>query len=108
MLGWFSSAHVDEFANSIIAELLERFPPTGIELSTEKSAQKAMKNLERILTRIGTFAAEHRPGLYQKARFGNRIKWALKEAGYAPHLVDLITHELVAKMALAARARPAR
>jgi hypothetical protein len=106
MLGWFSSKHVDEFADSIIAELLERFPPTGIELSTDKSAQKAMKNLDRILARIGVFAAERRPNLYQKARFGNRIKWTLKEAGYAPHVVELVTHELVAKMALAARARP--
>jgi hypothetical protein len=106
MLGWFSSKHVDEFADSIIAELLERFPPTGIELSTERSAQKAMKNLDRILARIGAFAAERRPNLYQKARFGNRIQWTLKEAGYAPHVVDLVTHELVAKMALAARAPP--
>ena len=106
MLAWFSSKHVDEFADSIIAELLERFPPSGIELSTEKSAQKAMKNLDRILARIGAFAAERRPNLYQKARFGNRIKWTLKEAGYAPHVVELMTHELVTKMALASRGRP--
>ncbi|HYI86793.1 MAG TPA: hypothetical protein VEX61_06825 [Burkholderiales bacterium] len=105
MLSWFSSKHVDAFADSIVAELLERFPPTGIELSTEKSAERAMKNLERILSLIGVFAAEHRPGLYQKARFGNRIKWALKEAGYPPSVVELITHEVVAKMALATRTR---
>ena len=103
MLSWFSSKHVDAFADSIVAELLERFPPAGIELSTEKSAQKAMKNLDRMLARIGAFAAERRPNLYQKARFGNRIKWALKEAGYAPHAVELMTHELVTKMALATR-----
>ena len=105
-MGWFSAKPIDEFADSIVAELLQRFPPSGIELSTEKSAQKAMKNLDRILSLVGTFAAEHRPGLYQKARFGNRIKWALKEAGYAPHAVELVTHELVTS-ALAARARPA-
>jgi hypothetical protein len=104
MLSWFSSKHVDAFADSIVAELLERFPPSGIELSTEKSAQKAMKNLDRILARIDAFATERRPNLYQKARFGNRIKWTLKEAGYTPHVVNLITHELVAKMALATRA----
>jgi hypothetical protein len=104
MLSWFSSKHVDAFADSIVAELLERFPPTGIELSTEKSAERAMKNLERILSLIGVFAAEQRPGLYQKARFGNRVKWALKEAGYPPPMVELITHEVVAKMALATRA----
>lgn len=105
-MGWFSGKGIDAFADSIVVELLERFPPTGIELSTEKSAQRAMKNLDRILALIGTFAAEQRPSLYQKARFGNRIKWALKEAGYAPHVVELMTHELVAKMALASRARP--
>ena len=37
-MGWFSGKAIDEFADSIVAELMERFPPTGIELSTEKSA----------------------------------------------------------------------
>lgn len=107
-MGWFSGKAIDEFADSIVAELMERFPPTGIELSTEKAAERAMKNLERILSLIGVFATEHRPGIYQKARFGNRVKWALKEAGYPPPMVELITHEVVAKMALATRTRPPR
>ena len=67
-----------------------------------------LRRLSFLVLLIGgsAFAAERRPNLYQKARFGNRIKWTLKEAGYPPDVVDLVTHELVAKMALAARARP--
>src|SRR5437879_7608851 len=74
LLDWFSRKHIDEFADSIVAELLRRFPQSGADLSTEKSAEKAMKTLDRIFSRISAFAAERRPNLYQKACFGNRIE----------------------------------
>ena len=105
LLSWFARKDVDEFADAIVGELLQRFPRYGVDLSTTKSAQRATKDLDRMLSRIGVFAAERRPSLYQKARFGNRIKWALKEAGYPPPFVEVITHELVAQMALASRSR---
>src|SRR2546426_3882898 len=63
LLDWFSRKHIDEFADSIVAELLRRFPQSGADLSTEKSAEKAMKTLDRIFSRISAFAAEHRPNL---------------------------------------------
>ena len=100
LLDWFSRKHIDEFADSIVAELLRRFPQSGADLSTEKSAEKAMKTLDRIFARIGAFAAERRPNLYQKACFGNRIKWALKEAGYPEEFVDALTYELVTVVTL--------
>ena len=43
LLDWFSRKHVDAFADSIIAELLQRFPQSGADLSSEKSVEKAMK-----------------------------------------------------------------
>jgi len=106
LLGWFSRKHIDEFADSIIAELMQRFPQSGIELSTTKDAEKAMRTLDRIFSRISAFAAERRPNLYQRACFGNRIKWALKEAGYPPPFVDVATEKLTTYMSLASNARP--
>ena len=105
MLGWFSRKHIDEFADSIVAELMQRFPQAGIDLTTTKSAEKAMKTLDRIFSRISAFAAERRPNLYQKACFGNRIKWALKEASYPEPFVEVATDKLVAYMTVASAAR---
>ena len=105
LLDWFSRKHIDEFADSIVAELLRRFPQSGADLSSEKSEEKAMKTLDRIFSRISAFAAEHRPNLYQKACFGNRIEWALKEAGYPAPFVQTVTQKFLAYMAIASAAR---
>lgn len=102
LLDWFSRKHIDEFADSIVAELLQRFPQSGVDLSTRKSAEKAMRTLDRIFSRISVFAAERRPNLYQKACFGNRIKWALKEAGYPDPFVDVATGKFLTYMTFAA------
>lgn len=104
LLDWFSRKHIDEFADSIVAEVMQRFPQSGVDLSTPKSAEKAMKTLDRIFSRIGAFTAERRPNLYQKACFGNRIKWALKEAGYPAPFVKVATEKFLAYMTLASTA----
>lgn len=107
LLDWFSKKHIDELADSIIAELRQRIPPSGVDLSTTKSAEKAMRTLDRIFSRISAFAAERRPNLYQKACFGNRIRWGLKEAGYPVPFVEVATKELTTYMTIASSARAA-
>ena len=107
LLDWFSRKHIDEFADSVVADLRQHFPQTGADLSTTKSAEKALRTLDRIFTRISAFAAERRPNLYQKACFGNRIKWALKEAKYPEPFVEAATDKLVAYMTVTSVARPA-
>jgi len=100
LLDWFSRKDVDEFADSIVSELLQHLPQAGVDVSTRKAAERAMKKIDRMLVRISQFAAEHRPNLYQKACFGNRVKWALKEAGYPAPFVEVATHEFVTQMTL--------
>ncbi|HUQ75024.1 MAG TPA: hypothetical protein VM183_09880 [Burkholderiales bacterium] len=101
---WFATKEVDQFADAIVAELLERFPQSGVDVSTRKSAERAMKSLEKMFSSISEFAAQRRPNLYQKARFGNRIKWALKDAGYSEAFIDIVTHEFLKQLALSAAA----
>ena len=43
--------------------------------------------------------------LYTKARLGNRVKWALRDAGYPQTFVDTFTQEVVTHVALASRKR---
>lgn len=103
LLGWFATKDIDAFADSIVAELLKRFPQSGVDVSTRKSAERAMKNLEKMYSSITSFARESRPNIYQKARFGNRIKWALKDAGYPEPFIDVVTHEFVKQLTLSTR-----
>jgi hypothetical protein len=107
LLHWFSRKHIDEFADSVVAELRQQFPQAGIDLSTRKSAEKAVRTLDRIFTRISAFAAERRPNLYQKACFGNRVKWALKEASYPEPFVEVATDKFVTYMTVRSAPRPA-
>jgi hypothetical protein len=86
---------------------VKRFPQAGVDVSTRKSAERAMKNLEKMYSSVTAFAVQHRPNLYQKARFGNRMKWALKDAGYSDAFVDLVTHEFVKHLTLSATRRKA-
>jgi len=91
--------------DSIVAELRERFPQGGTDLSTRKSAEKATKALERMAGDITRFASQRSPNMYQKARFGNRIKWALKDAGYPAPFIDVVTHEFVKQLTLSTSRR---
>jgi len=100
---WFDTGEVDEFADSVVAELLQRFPPSGVDLSTKKAVERVMKNVDKLMLRVSDFARGRRLNLYKKARFGNRIKWALKEAQYPPHFVEVMTHEFVTQLTLASR-----
>ncbi len=108
MFGWFSTKDVDQFADVIVSQVLERFPDGEVDLSSKKSAERAMKTLERMYSSIAEFAARQRPNLYQKARFGNRIRWALKDAGYAEGFVAIVTHEFVKQLTFSASARRRR
>jgi hypothetical protein len=101
VLSWLDTREVDAFADAVVKELIERFPPAGVDLSTRKSVDRVMRNVERLLVRVTEFTRERKLNVYKKARFGNRVKWALKEANYPPQFVDIMTHKLVEKAALA-------
>ena len=99
----FKTKQVDEFADSIVAELRERHPPEGLKTKKPKDVERVRNLFGRIFVRIDSFAAEHRLNLYMKARFANRIQWGLKEAGYADDFVETATREVATHVALAAR-----
>lgn len=108
LLSWLDTKEVDEFADSVVAELLQRFPPTGVDLSTQKAIERVVKNVDKIALRVVEFGRSRKLNVYKKARFGNRIKWALKEAQYPAQFVDVMTQELVTQLTLASRPpRPA-
>ena len=104
-LNWFRTKDIDEFADSLVADMVRRFPPAGVEASARKANAKLRKTHQAIFARVEAFATAVDLNLYRTARLGNRVKWSLTEAGYQKAFVDAFTHELVTLSTLASRGR---
>jgi len=95
MPGWLNTKELDEFADSLVAELLERVPPSGGKFSGAKALERVTRTFGATFARIDAFARSQRLNVYKKAHFANRIRWALKEAGYPEDFVGTMTQELL-------------
>ncbi|TAK51625.1 MAG: hypothetical protein EPO27_02460 [Betaproteobacteria bacterium] len=101
---WFkTNKDIDDFADSLVADLLKRFPPQDDKLPAKKAAERIRKTHGAILSRVTQFAQSTRLSLYRKARLANRVKWSLREAGYPERFVEAFTHELATVVAMASR-----
>jgi len=104
ILKWFNTEAVDKFADTIAEEFIARFPPSEIEEQRRKGPARLKRASDALFSSTATFVAAQSPNLYQKARLGNRFKWALKAAGYTDEFVEAITYELARHVA----AKPVR
>jgi hypothetical protein len=102
MLGWFDTTEVDRLADVVVADVTRRVPPSSL---TKASAKKFGRMTEVISDQVRAFARSQRPNVYKRARLGNRIKWALKDAGYPEAFVDAFTTELITLVTVATKAR---
>ena len=103
MFGWFDFREVDAFADRVVADLVKRAPPAGLQMPAKKAAERLRRGEDVIFSRAASFAREKRPGFYKKARLGNRVRWGLREAGYPEEFADALSEELVAVITLASR-----
>jgi len=101
VLGLFRTKHIDEFADSIAAELRERHPPQDTRASRPKDIERLRNQFGRIFARIDAFAQQHKLNLYTKARLANRVQWALKDAGYPDDFIETATREVATHVTLA-------
>lgn len=99
---WFNTREVDEVADAIVADLVKRLPPAPGP-HTRKTADRLRKTHDVIFARLEQFARSSKLNIYQKARLGNRVRWALREAGYASEFTDALSYELVTVATLASR-----
>ena len=102
---WFNCREEDAFVDSIVADLVKRFPPSGVELPAKKATDRLRRTHDVIFRQIESFARTRSLNLYKKAHVGNRFKWSLKEAGYPAEFVDALTYEMVTVVTLASRGR---
>jgi hypothetical protein len=102
---WFDTTEVDELVRAITVELVKRVPPTPLPVSDKKMAIRLRNTHDAVFARAGKFARTHKLNIYEKARFGNQFRWALKDAGYPPEFIDSWTHEMVTLVTLASAER---
>jgi hypothetical protein len=102
---WFNCKEIDELIDSIVADLVKRFPPDGLENMPVEKAAKRLKGVHNVaFNRVDMFARSRRLNLYKKAHLGNRLKWSLREAGYSNEFADAPTSEFVTVVTLASAA----
>jgi hypothetical protein len=105
MFKWFDSSEVDKFADWLSAEIIKRYPPAGLDTDTRKAVQRLQKVHDSLFLRVEAFAKENRLNIYQRARLGNRVKWAMRDAGYPLPFSESFTHEVVTVISVV-NARP--
>lgn len=106
MLKWFDSTEVDKFADWLASEVIKRYPPGGLDQDSKKAAQRLQKVHGSLFLRVEAFARENTLNIYKRARLGNRVKWAMRDAGYPRQFSESFTHEVVTVISVInARAR---
>ncbi len=100
-LGWFDTKELDDFADTIVSELVRRYPP-GQGITGKNAFERLKKSFAAAFDRMDRFLAGRKLNLYKKAHFANRIRWALTEAGYPPDFVSTMTQEVVTHVTIAA------
>jgi len=100
--GWFHTKELDEFADAMVGRLIESYPPSGEQLSGKKAFQRLRKLFGATFDRIDAFVRAQPLNVYKKARFANRVRWAMLDAGYPREFVDTMTQELVTHLTQAA------
>jgi len=95
MFGWFDFREVDAFADRVVADLVKRAPPAGLQMPAKKAAERLRRQEDVVFSQAQSFGRDKRPGFYKKARLGSQFRWALREAGYPAESVEAWTLELV-------------
>ena len=100
ILGMFNTRELEEFATNLANDLGRRFPPAS-EARTDPGARHQIKViLEGLSARAVRYQAEHKLGVYKKAKLGNVFKWKLKDLGYSDEFAERATKEIVTRLAV--------
>lgn len=66
--------------------------PLGVALKEQQFAVKSQKIIEQMDMQIKAYRAHNKLNIFKIAQMGTAFKWALKDAGYADHYIDKLTH----------------
>jgi hypothetical protein len=102
---FFNTAAVDEFADSIVAEVKRMLPP-GSAPGVKNIADRAEKLNERIKQKTGEFAAQTPTlNIYKKAHLAARVREGMSAHGYPEAFVKSFSYDLLTRLQGAAKAK---
>jgi hypothetical protein len=97
LFGSVSGKQVDDFARKLVEEVYRLRAPEG--KSGPGNPGVSLRNLEQkvdaLFATATSFRAEHKLGIYKKARLANTFRWEMKERGYDEGFIEMITEKLV-------------
>lgn len=95
-----------EFAREI-ANKIARHYPVSVEakLKTAGGKKRLGGVVEAVFDELERYQVQSRMGWMRKARFGNELKWRLKEVGYSEEFVNALTEGIVTHLAMSGRNR---
>lgn len=101
LFGSVSGKQVDDFAKSLVGEIVKYYPPVPDANGPRKVSQKKVASvLEGALKKAVDFKKQHRLGIYKTARLGNTFRWELKELGYREAFIEALVKDLVIRLSV--------
>ena len=96
MFIWLNAKSAVEYGKLIVEKVVAATP---LEAKPGKAAasSKRTANFEKLLAQISS-GESRRFNFYQKAKFGNTLKWGLRERGYPRDFVDEVVHLILTRI----------
>ena len=93
MLKWFDTAAAVAQADRAVEEIERLVPHDDAALSGARGKQ--FVKLDQTISNHRHQCASAKYNFYQKAKFANRVKWRLHDAGYRDEFVDSLVRLLI-------------
>lgn len=99
---FFNTADVDQFADSILAEVKRSLPPGHVPGMTniEERTEKLNVTLEK---KTGEFKRSAKLNIYKKARLAARVREGMSEHGYPEPFVKAFSLDLLRRLQAASK-----
>jgi hypothetical protein len=94
MLKWFDAAAAEAQADEAVAEI-GRIVPKDELAAPGVGRKKQVSKLDQTIDRHRRQAATAGYNIYKKAKFANRVKWKLRDAGYPDDFIDSVVRLLI-------------
>lgn len=94
MLKWFDGAAAEAQADRAVEEISRLVPKAELSAPGE-GRRKQVARLDRTIDTHRQEAAAAGYNIYKKAKFANRVKWKLRDAGYPDDFIDSVVRLLI-------------
>jgi len=95
MLKWFDAGPAERQADQAVADIQGLVAKDDLAGDDGTSRKKSFAKLDKTIDRHRRLAATSAYNIYQKAKFANRVKWALRDAGYPENFIDSVVRLLI-------------